>query len=79
MIPSKNILFLLHNYDFAAVMNHFVNNWYATPKGLQPTDWEALYSNTLEARAGRYIEIETTLDYIFYSRPPWALQYKFLK
>jgi hypothetical protein len=39
----KLFLLLLHNCNFATVMNHNVNTLYATPKGLQPTGWEPLF------------------------------------
>ena len=34
------VLLLLHNCNFAPVMNHSVNSWYVSPRESQPTDWE---------------------------------------
>lgn len=55
--PSHKIVsFLLHNSNFAAVMNFNADIWYlwyAIPKGSRPTGWELLIFTCLSMRLGQ--------------------------
>lgn len=54
--PKKLFLLLLHNYNFASVMNCNINISYATSKGLWPTDWGPC------SRVTREILLKSKLD-----------------